>query len=72
MQKLEAVMVSEAEKALDLIKHGEDEDKSAGGKKEALKKDLARLFSKINWGMSAIDADAIAFMNEIGKRIDDL
>jgi len=41
-------------------------------KAETLKKDIEYLFSKINWGDSFLDADAIRIMNEIGKRIDEL
>jgi hypothetical protein len=34
-----------------------------------INEDLSYLFSKINWGLSNLDAKAVTIMNEIGKDI---
>lgn len=39
---------------------------------DGLKKDIIYLFSKINYGASAMDARALTIMNEINVRIYDI
>ena len=51
-----------------------EQDKSVGGKEaiETFSKGWEHFCKCINWRDSAIDADAVVFMNTIGKQIDEI